>query len=139
MVCIEREEERDKLEQEEEEQCTQQEVTQCYNEYSTVYTDVVREKCSETYLKTCRIVMREKTYNHTARVCKGGLQKLLHNKLVDLSTKVNPPLFCWNLSGVLVRFFKAKNTKKKFFAFLEESDHSEHFLKCPTKSVEFDL
>ena len=76
VVCVVREEERDKLEQEQEQQCTQQNVTQCYNEYSTVYRDVVREKCTEVYLKTCRIVIRERTYNHTARVCKRPLVKL---------------------------------------------------------------
>ena len=76
VVCVVREEERDKLEQEQEQQCTQQNVTQCYNEYSTVYRDVVREKCTEVYLKTCRIVIRERAYNHTARVCKRPLMKL---------------------------------------------------------------
>ena len=76
VVCVVREEERDKLEQEQEQQCTQQNVTQCYNEYSTVYRDVMREKCTEVYLKTCRIVIRERSYNHTARVCKRPLVKL---------------------------------------------------------------
>ena len=76
VVCVVREEEREKLEQGQEEQCTQQNVMQCYNEYTTVYRDVVREKCTEVYLKTCRIVMRERSYNHTARVCKRPLQKL---------------------------------------------------------------
>ena len=76
VVCVVREEEREKLEQEQEQQCTQQNVTQCYNEYSTVYRDVMREKCTEVYLKTCRIVIRERSYNHTARVCKRPLVKL---------------------------------------------------------------
>ena len=73
VVCVEREEERDKLEQEVETQCTQQNVTQvrgrgtlfwtcptapkmtkmlkkgsnlncqCYNDYETVYRDEVKE------------------------------------------------------------------------------------------------
>ena len=30
----------------------------------------------EDFIKTCRIVMRERSYNHTARVCKRPLQKL---------------------------------------------------------------
>ena len=42
VVCVEREEEREKIEQDEEQQCTQQNVTQCYNSYTTTYTDVVR-------------------------------------------------------------------------------------------------
>ena len=45
VVCVEREEERDKIEQDEEQQCTQQNVTQCYNSYTTQYTDVVRYVC----------------------------------------------------------------------------------------------
>ena len=29
-------------------------------------------------------------------------------------------------------------SEKIFFAFLDELDHSKHFLKCPSKSVTFD-
>ena len=98
VVCVVREEEREKLEQEQEQQCTQQNVTQCYNEYSTVYRDVVREKCTEVYLKTCRIVIRERTYNHTARVCKRPLVKLCDPPVVFI---ISPDLLYHNHIMVL--------------------------------------
>ena len=75
MICVVREEEREKVEQEQETQCTQQNVTQCFNAYSTKYKDAIREKCEEEFIKTCRIVMRERSYNHTTRVCKRPLVK----------------------------------------------------------------
>ena len=95
MVCVEREEERDKLEQEVETQCTQQNVTQvrgmaanglkkekgsylnrqCFNDYETIYRDEVKEECVEDFIKTCRIVMRERSYNHSSLVCRRPLVK----------------------------------------------------------------
>ena len=77
-MCVVREEEREKVKQEQESQCTQQNVTQCYNTYVTRYTDSIREKCEEVFIKTCRIVMRARTYNHTTRVCKRPLVKDCH-------------------------------------------------------------
>ena len=74
-VCVVREEEQERVEQGKEEQCTQQNVTQCYNSYVTTYRDVVRERCEEVFVKTCRIVMRERAYNATTRVCKRPLIK----------------------------------------------------------------
>ena len=70
-----REEEKENIEQEEESQCTQQNVTQCYNTYVTKYTDAIREKCEEVFIKTCRIIMRSRAYNHTTRICKRPLLK----------------------------------------------------------------
>ena len=78
VVCVVREEEKEDIEQEEESQCTQQNVTQCYNTYVTKYTDSVKEKCEEVFIKTCRIVMRAKAYNHTTRICRRPLLKKCH-------------------------------------------------------------
>lgn len=75
VMCVVNEEERENLEQEEETQCTQQNVTQCYSSYVTKYTDSVREKCEEVFIKTCRIIMRSRAYNHTTRICKRPLLK----------------------------------------------------------------
>ena len=75
MFCVVREEEKENIEQEEESQCTQQNVTQCYNTYVTKYTDSIREKCEEVFIKTCRIIMRSRAYNHTTRLCKRPLLK----------------------------------------------------------------
>ena len=33
----------------------------------------VREVCEEEFVKTCRIVMRARAYNHTTRVCRRPL------------------------------------------------------------------
>ena len=74
-ICVEVEEERESLEQDTERQCTQQNVTQCYNTYVTKYTDSIREKCEEVFIKTCRIIMRSRAYNHTTRLCKRPLLK----------------------------------------------------------------
>ena len=74
-----REEGKEKVEQEQESQCTQQNVSQCYNTYVTKYTDSIREKCEEVFIKSCRIVMRSRTYNHTTRICKRPLVKECHN------------------------------------------------------------
>ena len=74
-VCVVRQEEQERVEQGKEEQCTQQNVTQCYNSYVTTYRDAVRERCEEVFVKTCRIVLREKAYNATTRVCKRPLVK----------------------------------------------------------------
>ena len=67
------EEERESLEQDTERQCTQQNVTQCFTDYNTEYRDEVREVCEEEFVKTCRIVMRARAYNHTTRVCRRPL------------------------------------------------------------------
>ena len=75
MLCVEVDEERNSIEQDQEQQCTQQNVMQCYNSYTTQYRDVVRERCEDVYIKTCKIVMRQKTYNHTSRICKRPLVK----------------------------------------------------------------
>lgn len=72
-VCVEVEEERESLEQDTERQCTQQNVTQCFTDYNTEYRDEVREVCEEEFVKTCRIVMRARAYNHTTRVCRRPL------------------------------------------------------------------
>ena len=69
------EEEKEDIEQEEESQCTQQNVMQCYNTYVTKYTDSIQEKCEEVFIKTCRIIMRSRAYNHTTRLCKRPLLK----------------------------------------------------------------
>ena len=74
-VCVVREEEQDRVEQGKEEQCTQQNVTQCYNSYVTTYRDVVKERCQDVFVKTCRIVLRQRAYNATTRVCKRPLVK----------------------------------------------------------------
>ena len=74
-VCVVREEEQDRVEQGKEEQCTQQMVNQCYNSYVTTYKDVVRERCQEIFIKTCRIILRERAFNATTRVCKRPLIK----------------------------------------------------------------
>jgi len=74
-----REEEQEKVEQSQETQCTQQNVTQCYNTYITKYKDSIREKCEDVFIKTCRIVMRKRTYNHTTRVCKRPQVKQCNN------------------------------------------------------------
>ena len=72
-VCVEVEEEREVVEQDTEKQCTQQNVTQCFTDYNTVYRDEVREVCEEEFVKTCRIVMRARAYNHTTRTCRRPL------------------------------------------------------------------
>ena len=72
-ICVEVEEERESLEQDTERQCTQQNVTQCFTDYNTEYRDEVREVCEEEFVKTCRIVMRSRAYNHTTRVCRRPL------------------------------------------------------------------
>ena len=36
---------------------------------------IFREECEDVFTKTCKIVMRQQSYNHTARVCKRPLQK----------------------------------------------------------------
>merc|ERR1712038_1030840 len=74
-LCVFRPEEQESLEQEQQQQCTQQNVTQCYNTYVTKYTTSVREKCEEVFVKTCRIVQRSQAYNHTVRMCKRPLVK----------------------------------------------------------------
>ena len=75
VLCVVREEEKEKVEQGQESQCTQQNVSQCYNTYVTQYTDSIREKCEEVFIKTCRIIMRSRTYNHTTRLCRRPLLK----------------------------------------------------------------
>ena len=35
----------------------------------------MREECVEDFLKVCRIVMRERSYSHTVRVCRRPLVK----------------------------------------------------------------
>ena len=54
---------------------SEQNVAQCYNTYVTKYTSSVREKCEDVFVKTCRIVQRPRTYNHTVRMCKRPLVK----------------------------------------------------------------
>ena len=73
VLCVEVEEERNSIEQDQEQQCTQQNVEQCFNDYVTEYRDDVRERCEEEFLKVCRIVMRQRSYNHTTRVCRRPL------------------------------------------------------------------
>ena len=51
------------------------ELCQCFNDYETVYRDEVKEECVEDFIKTCRIVMRERSYNHSSLVCKRPLVK----------------------------------------------------------------
>merc|ERR1719410_87406 len=63
VLCVDIEEEVEVVEQGEEQQCAQQNVTQCFTDYVTQYTDEVREKCEEQFVKTCRIVMRDRAYN----------------------------------------------------------------------------
>ena len=75
VICVFRDEEMERVEQDEEQQCTQQNVTQCFNAYKTEYRDSIREQCEEQFVKTCRIVMRERAYNHNTRVCKRPLVK----------------------------------------------------------------
>ena len=72
-VCVVVEEVREKVEQEEEVQCSQQQVQQCYNDFTTQYRDSVRERCQEVFIKTCRIEMRPRAYNHTSRICRRPL------------------------------------------------------------------
>ena len=36
---------------------------------------IFREECEDVFTKTCKIVMRQQSYNHTARVCKRPLEK----------------------------------------------------------------
>ena len=60
VLCVDIEEEVEVVEQGEEQQCAQQNVTQCFTDYVTQYTDEVREKCEEQFVKTCRIVMRDR-------------------------------------------------------------------------------
>ena len=79
VLCVVREEEKEKVEQEQESQCTQQNVSQCYNTYVTQYTYSIREKCEEVFMKTCRIIIRTRTYNHTIRICKRPLVKECNN------------------------------------------------------------
>ena len=111
VICVTREEEREDLEQGTEEQCTQQDVTQCFNTYVTKwddtdtetwyskpsikhvkqylrcdancltfprYSNAKQEKCEDVFVKTCRIVQRPKTYNHTVRLCRRPLVKKCH-------------------------------------------------------------
>ena len=78
-VCVVVEEEQEKVEQGTEQQCTQQILTQCYNSYVTTYKDVVKEKCTEVFVKTCRIKLVERGFNATTRVCKRPLVKECQN------------------------------------------------------------
>lgn len=50
-------------------ECFQQLVPQCHYTYITEYADGIREKCDQVFFKTCKIVFKEKAYNHTTRVC----------------------------------------------------------------------
>ena len=76
-VCVEREEEVERVEQLSEQQCTQQTVSQvkdfshkqgimyprhvcqCYNSYNTQYRDVVREECREVCTSNSVIISSE--------------------------------------------------------------------------------
>jgi len=91
VVCVFVEEEVEKVEQEQETQCTQQNVTQCYNVYKTEYTDSVQESCEEQFVKTCRIVMRERVYNHTTQVCKRPLVKECYEDYGGYAAPGNAP------------------------------------------------
>ena len=75
----------------EEEQCTQQIVDQCYNSYVTTYKDVVKEKCEEVFVKTCRIVLRDRAFNATTRVCKRPLVKECDDYLPSYSNSYGAP------------------------------------------------
>ena len=74
-ICVVKEEVQERIDQDQETQCTQQNVTQCYNTYITTYKDSIREKCEDIFIKTCRIAMRERIYNHTSRLCTRPLVK----------------------------------------------------------------
>ena len=68
-ICTEREEEVEVVEPQEMSDCTQEIVKQCHKTFVTVYKDELREKCEEVYLKKCKILMRETTYQHKVRFC----------------------------------------------------------------------
>ena len=85
------EEEQERVEQGKEEQCTQQIVDQCYNSYVTTYKDVVKEKCDEVFVKTCRIVLRDRAFNATTRVCKRPLVKQCDDYLPSYSNSYGAP------------------------------------------------
>ena len=89
VMCVVNEEERENVEQEEDTQCTQQNVTQGYSSYVTKYTDSVREKCEEVFIKTCRIIMRSRAYNHTTRICKRPLLKQCNSYEPPVKTNAN--------------------------------------------------
>ena len=42
------------------------------------YSNAKQEKCEDVFVKTCRIVQRPKTYNHTVRLCRRPLVKKCH-------------------------------------------------------------
>ena len=90
-VCVVVEEEQERVEQGKEEQCTQQIVDQCYNSYVTTYKDVVKEKCDEVFVKTCRIVLRDRAFNATTRVCKRPLVKQCDDYLPSYSNSYGAP------------------------------------------------
>ena len=90
-VCVVVEEEQERVEQGKEEQCTQQIVDQCYNSYVTTYKDVVKEKCVEVFVKTCRIVLRDRAFNATTRVCKRPLVKECDDYLPSYSNSYGAP------------------------------------------------
>ena len=85
------EEEQERVEQGKEEQCTQQIVDQCYNSYVTTYKDVVKEKCNEVFVKTCRIVLKDRAFNATTRVCKRPLVKECADYLPSYSNSYGAP------------------------------------------------
>ena len=85
------EEQQERGEQGKEEQCTQQIVDQCYNSYVTTYKDVVKEKCDEVFVKTCRIVLRDRAFNATTRVCKRPLVKQCDDYLPSYSNSYGAP------------------------------------------------
>ena len=90
-MCVVVEEEQERVEQGKEEQCTQQIVDQCYNSYVTTYKDVVKEKCDEVFVKTCRIVLRDRAFNATTRVCKRPLVKQCDDYLPSYSNSYGAP------------------------------------------------
>ena len=90
-VCVVVEEQQERVEQGKEEQCTQQIVDQCYNSYVTTYKDVVKEKCDEVFVKTCRIVLRDRAFNATTRVCKRPLVKQCDDYLPSYSNSYGAP------------------------------------------------
>ena len=90
-MCVVVEEEQERVEQGKEEQCTQQIVDQCYNSYVTTYKDVVKEKCDEVFVKTCRIVLKDRAFNATTRVCKRPLVKECNDYLPSYSNAYGAP------------------------------------------------
>ena len=90
-MCVVVEEEQERVEQGKEEQCTQQIVDQCYNSYVTTYKDVVKEKCDEVFVKTCRIVLKDRAFNATTRVCKRPLVKECNDYLPSYSNTYGAP------------------------------------------------